>query len=151
VFGMAVKQRRSRLTEDAVREDEAERELVRLHRRRRRLDLEAARLLARIDRSSHYVFGACSSIQHYGERHGYSAREARILAAVGHTLSIRPAWAERILMGKLSLDAAAALGLLLKKNRMREDDDWLTWAEQWSARELERGSGPMRNATPAPP
>ena len=59
-----------KLVSEAVRQDEAEEELLGLHRERRALDVRAARLLARIHGTYHYAFRGCSSIAQYGEMHG---------------------------------------------------------------------------------
>jgi hypothetical protein len=97
-----------------------------------------ARNLARIKRARHYLFGGCSSIAHYGEMRGRSGREALVLAAVGECLEMRPELEERILSGRLSLDAVATLKKLFAKSGViREGEDWVRWAEEWSAKELE--------------
>ena len=128
-----------KLTSEAVRQDKAEREFLALHRERRELELRAARLLARMDGTYHWAYRGCSSIAQYGEMHGLSGREARMLAAVGKALALQPKLEQEILSGKLSLDAAAALGKVYENPAMvRDGEDWLVWAEQWPLRQLER-------------
>ena len=129
-----------KLIAEAVRQDEAEGELLDLHRERRRLDLQAARLLARIHGTFHYAFHGCSSVAQYGEMHGLSGREARMLAAVGRALALEGKDLEElILTGKLSLDAVAALSKIFANPKLvRDGDDWVRWAQQWPAIELER-------------
>lgn len=123
----------------AERQDAVEREFVAAQGERRRADVRAARLLATIDGSAHFVYRGCSSLSQYGELMGLSGREARVLAAVGKVLELRPALEQRILAGKLSLDAAAALLRIYATPGMeREGDDWAAWAEQWSAWRLDR-------------
>ncbi|MCZ6787679.1 MAG: hypothetical protein O7E54_11015 [Planctomycetota bacterium] len=129
-----------KLVSEAVRQDEVEEELLGLHRERRALDVRAARLLARIHGTYHYAFRGCSSIAQYGEMHGLSGREARMLAAVGRALALEgPDLEERILSGRLSLDAVAALSKIFENPKLvRDGDDWVAWAEHWPARELDR-------------
>ena len=128
-----------KLTSEAVRQDKAEREFLALHRERRELELRAARLLARMDGTYHWAYRGCSSVAQYGEMHGLSGREARMLAAVGKALALQPKLEQEILSGKLSLDAAAALGKVYENPAMvRDGEDWLVWAEQWSLKEFER-------------
>jgi hypothetical protein len=127
------------LIDQAVRQDDVEAELLADHRDERKRQLRAARHLARIDRSRHYVFRGCSSMAHYGEMRGRSARETCTLVAVGKAVAAHPELEEKILAGTLSLDAVAALNRLYEHPKlMRDGEDWLMWAEQWSARELER-------------
>ncbi len=128
-----------KLTSEAVRQDQAEREFLALHRERRELELRAARLLARMDGTYHWAYRGCSSVAQYGDMHGLSGREARMLAAVGKALALQPKLEQEILSGKLSLDAAAALGKVYENPAMvRDGEDWLVWAEQWSLKEFER-------------
>ncbi|MHC4819601.1 MAG: hypothetical protein ACYTF8_16275 [Planctomycetota bacterium] len=129
----------SRWIDDAVPDEEAEAELLEGHRAERRRQLRSARLYARIDAKRHYALKGASSIAHFGELHGRSAREARMLAAVGRVLKLRPELEEKILCGAISLDAAAALRPICENpDLVREGDDWLAWAAEWSARELDR-------------
>lgn len=131
--------RRDQLLERAVREDEAEAELVRVQRARRQLDLRAARLLARIESSAHFVFRGCSSIAQFGERLGLAGREARLLARVGRALELEEGLEARLLDGRVSLDAAACLARAHATPGVRRPGDrWLEWAERWPVRELER-------------
>jgi len=127
-----------RIIETAQRCDEVEAELVGVLREMRQIELRAARLLAKIKTSGHYIHRGRSSIAHFGEGHGFAGREAWRLAAVGEVLQLEPALEERILAGKISLDSAAALLKVLSRPELRrEGDDWLGWAEEGSTRELE--------------
>lgn len=126
------------MIETAQRRDEVEAEFVGLRREMRAIELRAARLLAEIKTSGHYIHRGRSSIAHFGEGHGLAGREAWRLAAVGEALRLEPALEERILDGRISLDAAAALLKVLTRPELRRDgDDWLAWAEEGSTRELE--------------
>ena len=126
------------MIEMAQRRDEAEAALVGLRREMRTIELRAARELAEIKASGHFIHRGCSSIAHFGERNGLAGREAWRLAAVGEALRLEPALEDRILDGKISLDAAAALLQVLTRPELRRDgDEWLAWAEEGSTRELE--------------
>jgi len=131
--------KRSRLVENAVRQDATEAEFLGSREEIRRLQLKMARILRRIERTGHFVFRGCSSIAQFGELHGMSGREARMLAAVGRALELRPELKQGILAGELSLDAAASLRKLFEDpGLIRAGEDWLAWAKEWPARELER-------------
>ena len=77
----------------------------------------------------------------YAEKHGFSAREARILVEVGKALVAVPEVEERVLSGRISIDAAAVLGRFSEhaEELARGGEDWLDYAERWSAKKLERG------------
>jgi hypothetical protein len=130
---------RPRLIERAVLRPEAEAKLLSGHREERRRQLEAARLYAELEASGHYLLRGASSIAHFGELHGRSGREARMLASVGRMLELCPAVEEKLLSGALSMDTVAALRPLYEKpSLVREGEDWLAWAEVQSARRVER-------------
>jgi len=132
-------QKRGSRIEQAVRQDALEAELVGVHRHRRAMDLRAGRLLARIDEAAHFAYRGCANLGQFGELKGYSAREARNLAAAVRAIALRPEMEERILAGALSIDAAAALGKILEDPALIKDgEDWIAWAESWSARKLHR-------------
>jgi len=132
-------QKRGSRIEQAVRQDALEAELAGMHRHKRAMDLRAGRLLARIDEAAHYAYRGCSNLGQFGELKGYSAREARNLAAAVRAIALRPEMEERILAGALSIDAAAALGRVLEDPSLVKDgEDWIGWAESWSARKLHR-------------
>lgn len=127
-----------KLVARAERRDAEEAELLGVLREQRGLQLRAARLLAEIDKAAHFVHRGCSSLSQYGEMIGLSGREARVLAAVGKALELEPELEERVLSGKLSLDAAALLVKVLAEPGVRRDgDDWLAWAQEWSAVRLD--------------
>jgi hypothetical protein len=130
---------RSQRVTEIVRQDEAEAALQERHRRRREEDLFAARLLEKIDCTGHFLCVSCSSVAQFGELRGLSGREARMLAAVGKALKLRPALEEEILAGRLSLDAVAALGRVFENPHLvKDEEDWLKCAEQWSSKKLQR-------------
>jgi hypothetical protein len=131
------KAKRPRIIEDAVRCDEVAAELRSMHREVRTVMIRAARKLAQVMTSKHYLLEACSSIAHFGERMGYAGREAAVLASAAKALELRPELEERVMLGKLSLDSAAHLRRILENPALvRPGEDWFAWAEEWSARRL---------------
>jgi len=131
--------RRSRVLDRAVRRDETARAVVALRPERRRTDVELARLFHDLNSHLHYVYRSCANIGEYGEKHGYSAREARTLAAAGEALELNPEIEERLLDGRISLDAAAALGKIYEDPSLIKDgEDWLQKAEVLAASQLHR-------------
>ena len=140
VFGMRVLGGKwSRWLEDAALDDEAEAGLLDQHRQERRIQLRAAGFLRRIEAKRHFALKGASSIAHYGELHGRSGREARMLAAAGRVAELCPEIEEKILCGAISMEAAAALRPIYENPALvRVGDDWLAWAEKSSARDLDR-------------
>jgi hypothetical protein len=128
------------MIERAVRQEEAQAELLAVRVEQRRASLRLARLFAKIDASYHWIYESCSSLGAYGERMGFSAREARTLVEVGKALDADPRLEERILEGRISLDAAAVLGRFHEnaEELARDGEDWIDYAEKWTARKLER-------------
>jgi hypothetical protein len=101
--------------------------------------VHAARQLETIDRTGHFLCVSCASLSEYGEANGLSGRETRTLAAVGKALELRPALEEDILSGKLSVEAVAALGRVFEHPHLvKDEEDWLKCAEQWSVKKLQR-------------
>jgi len=136
---MTVNRHGSRKIEQIVRQDEADAALQERHRKRREEDLFAARQLAMIDDSGHFLCVSCASLSEFGEARGLSGREARTLAAVGKALELRPALEEDILSSRLSVEAVAALGRVFENPKLvKDEEDWLKCAEQWSVRRLQR-------------
>jgi hypothetical protein len=124
--------------ETAQRRDELETELVGIVREMRAKQLHAARLLAEVKASGHYIHRGRSSIQHFGEGLGLAGREAWQLAAAAEALQFEPALEKLILDGKISLAAAAALlKVFTRPDLKRDGDDWLAWAEEGSTHDLE--------------
>jgi hypothetical protein len=124
--------------ETAQRRDDVATELVGVVREMRAKELHAARLLAEIKASGHHIDRGRSSIAHFGEGLGLAGREAWRLAAAAEALQFEPALEERILKGKISLDAAAVLLKVFTRPELkRKGDDWLGWAEEGSTHDLE--------------
>ena len=122
-----------------MRQDALEAELASMHREKRALDLRAGRLFARIDAATHFAYRGCSTLGQFGEMRGYSAREARTLASAAKAVGLKPEMEERILSGALSVEAAAALHRLFENpSLVRDGEDWIAWAQTWSARKLQR-------------
>jgi hypothetical protein len=115
----------------AVAEPAARKTVEALRRPRRSLDLRIARAFARIDDSRHYLIEGCASLGEWGERMGYSAAESRVYARAGRVLAHYPWVGGRILLGRMSLEAAAVLERVLRDESLsRAEDDWFGWAEQ---------------------
>jgi len=102
------------------------------------VDVRLAMLFCEIDRSAHYVYEACASVRQFGERHGFSGREAMVYVAAGRAMEHEPEIAPRLLAGRISLDAAATLAPVLADPALRRDDDWLAEAEQRTTFDLSR-------------
>jgi len=123
----------------AVRRDDARDDIVALRTDKRRLDLRMARLFFEIDRDIHWVYESCGSIRQFGEKYGFSGREAAVLAAVGKALTLAPDLEEKLLSGRITLDAAAAVATVLTDpDLLRDDDDWLACAERLTLTELQK-------------
>jgi hypothetical protein len=131
--------RSSRKVREIARQDEAEAALKDRHGHRREEDVFAARQLERIDRNGHFLCAGYASLAEFGEANGLAGREARTLAAAGKALGLRPALEEDILSGKLSMAAVASLGRVFQNPHLvKDEDDWLKCAAQWTADKLER-------------
>jgi hypothetical protein len=131
--------RRGKRISEARRDDEAHAAFVETATRLRRDQLRLARLLVRLDESAHFVFLGCSSVAEYGERHGLSGVETRKLVAVGRALAGAPGLEEKVLSGRISLAAAAAIGKLLEHPELApEMDSFVELAGLESARDFNR-------------
>ena len=130
----------------AVREEAVLAEILENRPEVVRQRLLLAALVQRIDASAHYIYESCASVGEWGERHGFSAREARLLAAVGKAVEVQPAFGEKLIEGKLTFDAVGVLGKILDcpvlaaagPELAAAGADWIERAEQISARQLER-------------
>lgn len=131
--------RGSKILENAVRRDEATAAIVALRPQRRQNDLDLARQFHDVAVHHHYAFESCASIREYGEKHGFSAHEAKTLAAAGHALVLQPEIEDRVLRGRITLEGAAALARIYRDPRLiKEGDDWLATAETEGTRTLWR-------------
>ena len=78
---------KSRIIDRAVREDAVQAQVLAILPEVARGRIRLAKLLYRIDQSAHFVYESCAGCREWGlgewgERHGLSAREARLLASV---------------------------------------------------------------------
>ncbi len=127
------------LTTQARREDEAHSRMLCILDEMRRLRVELARLFATLDDSAHFLFEGAASIAECGERHGIPGREARALADAGRSFAVAPALEEKVLAGRISVEAAGAVGRVLRNPVLqRPGDDWMLWAETLTAREVQQ-------------
>ena len=128
-----------RQVREILRQDAADAALKDQHRRRRTEDVFAARQLERIHRTGHFLCAGYASLAEYGEANGLAGDEARMLAAAGRALELRPALEEDILSRKLSMAAVAELSRVLENPHLAMDaEDWITCAEQWPIERLRR-------------
>ena len=128
-----------RKVREIVRQDAADAALKDHHRRRREEDVFAARQLEQINRTGHFLCAGYASPAEYGEANGLAGHEARMLAAAGRALELRPALEEGILSSKLSVAAVAALVRVFENpDLVKREEDWLKCAEQWPVKKLER-------------
>ena len=114
--------RESQLVEEAARWLEANSLSERLEQRR--AELRVARLFAEVDRSRSYLRAGCRSFSEWAERSGISGQTARMLAAVGRAVELRPALRKEILTGAVTMDAAAAEGVPADANATGNKREW---------------------------
>lgn len=101
------------------------RRIERLRTRIRRDQLRIALRLERIDRVGSFVIDGCASLGEFGEKKGFCAGEARILAAMGEAVKIAPGMARDMLRGKSCPEKVATVGRVLKDPDLsRPDEDW---------------------------
>ncbi|MCU0724605.1 MAG: hypothetical protein MUE73_02265 [Planctomycetes bacterium] len=125
--------------QQAKREDEAHAAVVSLHHGKRTHEIQLARLFSTIDRSVAFAYFACGSIGEYGARFGYSPEEARNLAAVGAALEVVPEIEVRLLDGRLTFDAAAAIaGIILRPDFAERRGEWMNLAGNSDLAQLRR-------------
>jgi hypothetical protein len=125
--------------ERAVRREDARDAIVALRAEKRRHDLEVARHFYEVDRDLHWIHESCSSIRQFGEKYGFSEREAEVLAGVGKALALAPEMEEKLLAGRITLDAAAAVATILGgPDLLKDGDDWLAEAEVLTLPALQR-------------
>jgi hypothetical protein len=137
MFGMG--KPTSNILDRAVRRDDCREAILGIRGERRRIDVFLARQFYEVDRSIHYVYEQCSSVHQFGEKHGFSSQEAGTLAAAGKSLELVPELEARLLAGRITLDAAAALAKVFENPElMRDGDDWLGKAEKQTLKALRR-------------
>ena len=128
---------RSKIIDRAVREDAVKAEILALQPEVARGRIRLAKLIRRIDQSAHFVYESCASLGEWGERYGFSAREARLLVSVAKAIELQPALESMLVEGTLTFDAAGVLGKVLDCPELAKDGaDWLKQAEQLTARQL---------------
>jgi hypothetical protein len=123
----------------AVREDAAHAAIVGVRGDIRTQQIRLARLFGTVDRSLAFVYHSCASVAEYGARYGYSPEEARAYALVGAALSVVPLIEERLLDGRLTFDAAAAVAkIIVHPEFAGQGAEWLKLAEKSDLAELRR-------------
>jgi hypothetical protein len=132
---------KSKIIDRAVREDAAKAEILALHPEVAAGRISLSKLMRRIEQSAHFVYESCASLGEWGERYGFSAREARLLASVGKAIELEPVLESKLLEGTLTFDAVGVLGKIL------ECTDLLKTGPNW--RKTPRtGSRTRRNLPP---
>ena len=130
--------RTSKIIDRAIRQQEAADAIDALRPDHRRLEIRLARYFHLIDESKHWAYELCSSIRQFGEKHGFSAREAHTLAAVGKALELNPRIEEELLAGSITLHGAA-LGMIFADPKLvKEGEDWIAEAQKLTDRDLNR-------------
>jgi len=116
-----------------------ETEARRLLSEKRAVEVRLARVLGRLSASRLYRREGDSSLSQWGERRGLSARETRSLLDLGLALEASPLLEEKVLAGLLSVESAAELGKVLSDpSLLVPGDDWVSFAEERTTRELLR-------------
>jgi hypothetical protein len=111
--------------------------IERLRARKRRLELRIALRLERIDRVGSFVLDGCASLGEFGEKKGFCAGEARILAAVGEAVKAAPGMVRALLDGKSCPEKVATVGRVLKDPGLtRPDEDWGRLVTSLTSRQL---------------
>ncbi len=108
-----------------------------LRRSIRTLQVEAAGRFARIQRTGSFLFHAATSIGEYGEKSGWCAMEARLLASTGEALEKVPTLAEGMIEGLHCPEKVASFDRVLQDpSLVRPDDDWPGLLSTLTARNL---------------
>jgi hypothetical protein len=132
---------KSKIIDRAVREDAAKAEILALQPEVAGGRILLSKLMRRIEQSAHFVYESCASLGEWGERYGFSAREARLLASVGKAIELEPVLESKLLEGTLTFDAVGVLGKIL------DCTDLLKTGPNWR-RTLRTGSRTRRNLPP---
>ena len=91
------------------------------------------------DERAHEAIGSCASIVEYGTRLGFSSWEVRTLTQLGHTLEAHPESEAMLRDGRLTIEAAAAIGRVLSApHLLQPGDQWLSYAATEPLRLLRR-------------
>jgi hypothetical protein len=103
----------------------------------RTAEVTLGRLLRDMDSSAAFLLYGATNFPTYCEKVGLAAFEGRELAALGEGTTASPALGEKVLEGKITTPAAAAVGKVLRDPALqRPGDRWLEWAERESTRDL---------------
>ncbi len=108
-------------------DEEADRRLEELTRQMLPLEIERARMLARIARSRHYRLTGCSALAEYGRQLGLRPCVTSDLYQAGFLLELRSEAEAWLLGGELSFEAAALLYQVIS-DPQEEADAWIRLA-----------------------
>ena len=113
------------------------RAIERLRARRRRIDLRLAARFARIQRTGSFLFDGAASLGGFGEKKGFCAGEARILACMGEALQSSPGMAKDLLEGRSCPEKIATAGrVLADPDLCRPDEDWQRLVASLTSKQL---------------
>lgn len=134
-----MKDRRRKRLEDATRREDVRESIQRLRPDLRQVQIDLAEHFLVIDESGHYLFEGGSSVRQFGESLGFSAAESQAFVDAARAMRIKPEVRRRVLSGRISFEAAAALFRILRDEKLiRPGEDWLLKAEGLGVRELRR-------------
>jgi hypothetical protein len=106
---------------------------------RRALDVECARILARLQELDAWSFAGSAGAADLGERFSMPAQEARDLLDVGRAMKAHPYLGEQVLRGRLTVPAAALVGQVFAEPRLQQpEDDWVGWAQTETTAQLRK-------------
>lgn len=111
-------------TQDRERHLRDARAVDRLRTRKRRLELRIALRLERIGRTASFVFDGCASLGEFGEKKGFCAGEARILASMGGAVKAAPGLGRDLLWFRAIDDGAVRQRSLLCAGTARHQRTW---------------------------
>ena len=106
---------------------------------RRDAELRCARVLAQIGDTRAWEQFGCASVGEFGERNGLAADEARALLDLGRAIRTSPLLEQQVIAGRITVAAASCVAAVLaQSDLLREEDDWIGWAQSETVRSLRR-------------
>lgn len=104
---------------------------------RREAELRCARALAEFEDGRIWEQFGCASIGELGERSGLPADDARALFDLGRAIRVNPLLEQKVREGKITVAAAASVAAVLADPKLlRDEDDWIGWAERETTRKI---------------
>ena len=107
--------------------------------RRREIDIECARILARLSELDGWSFAGCVSAGELGERFAVPAADTRSLLGCGRAMAALPYVEQQVRTGRITVASAGCLGEVLTNPALqRDEDDWIGWAQSESTQSLKK-------------